>query len=543
LFDNAVAWAVAGCSSAPASVPGAPTGVSAVAGDGSAQVSWTPPVDTGGSPITGYTVTASPGGASVSVGGGVTAVNVPGLVNGTSYTFTVTATNSAGTGPASNPSTPITPQEAVAGLPNILVIVTDDQRDADATMEVMPKTQAWLGAGGTEFTSSFVATPNCCPARGTLMSGQYSHNTGVQTQGDGDQLDQGTTMQAYLKDAGYFTATIGKFLNQWSLQVDPPSFDRWAIVAGDYYNRPWNLDGTYTVVPDYTTTFIGDKAVEYLGDFETIDDSRPWYMYIATIAPHSPFTAEPKYENSPVPPWPGNPAVNGPVWDKPPFMRWRQPLSQEQMDGRRIPQLRTLMSVDDMVDTVLTELAANGELDNTLVIFTSDNGNHWGEFRFVKKWLPYTASIAVPLFMRWPAHFGAGVEDDRMVVNVDVGATILDAAGITPDPAAPIDGRSLLESWTRTRVLTEHWWDEYNAPASPSTWASTRTATYQYVENYLDDGSIFREYYNLVVDPWQLVNVLMDGNPGNDPNVAALSAQLAQDRTCVGTGAVSSACP
>ena len=96
--------------------------------------------------------------------------------------------------------------------------------------------------------------------------------------------------------------------------------------------------------------------------------------------------------------------------------------------------MRTLMSVDDMVDAVLTELAASGELDNTLVIFTSDNGNHWGEFRFVKKWLPYTASIEVPLFMRWPGHFGAGVEDDRMVVNVDVGTTILDAVGIIPDP-------------------------------------------------------------------------------------------------------------
>ena len=538
LFDNAVAWAVAGCSSSPASPPGAPTGVSAVAGDASARVSWTPPVDTGGSPITGYTVTGSPGGASVSVGGGVTSANVSGLVNGTSYTFTVTATNSAGTGPASAPSNPVTPQAGVAGLPNVLVIVTDDQRDADATMPVMPKTQAWLGDGGTEFTNSFVATPNCCPTRGTLMSGRYSHNTGVKTQGDGDQLDQGTTMQAYLQDAGYFTATVGKFLNQWSLQVDPPNFDHWAVLAGDYYNRPWNLDGTYTVVPDYTTTFMGEKAVEYLGDFETIDDSRPWYMYIATIAPHSPFTAEPKYENAPVPAWPGNPAVNGPVWDKPPFMRWRQPLTQAEIDARRIPQMRTLMSVDDMVDTVLTELAATGELDNTLVIYTSDNGNHWGEFRFVKKWLPYTASIEVPLFMRWPGHFGAGVEDDRMVVNVDVGTTILEAAGITPDPASPVDGRSLLKPWTRTRVLTEHWWDEYNAPASPSTWASIRTSTYQYVENYLDDGSTFREYYNLVTDPWQLVNVLMDGNPGNDPNVGALSAQLAQDRACVG-----SACP
>ena len=294
LFDNAVAWAVAGCSSAPASPPGAPTGVAAVAGDASALVSWTPPVDTGGSPITGYTVTGSPGGASVSVGGGVTSANVSGLVNGTSYTFRVTATNSAGTGPASAPSNPVTPQEGTEGLPNVLVIVTDDQRDADATMPVMPKTQAWLGDGGTEFTNSYVATPNCCPARGTLMSGQYSHNNGVQTQGDGDQLDQATTVQAYLKDAGYFTATIGKFLNQWSLQVDPPNFDHWAVLAGDYYNRPWNLDGTYTVVPDYTTTFMGEKAVEYLGDFEIIDDNRPWYMYIATIAPHSPFTAEPR---------------------------------------------------------------------------------------------------------------------------------------------------------------------------------------------------------------------------------------------------------
>ena len=443
------------------------------------------------------------------------------------------------TAAAATPDVGISPAAVLAGAPNVLVIVTDDQRTG--TMVAMPKTLQWLRSGGVEFRQAYVTTPSCCPSRASIFSGRYVHNHGVVRQRLAANLDHRSTVQRQLKAGGYFTAMAGKFLNRWNLGTRPPYFDRYAVANGGYYDTTWGIDGVVKKVPTYTTTFIGDRAVAYLSAFEQADDARPWFLYLATFAPHLPRTPEPKYADLTFARWAGNPAVNEDVSDKPSYVRWRKPVADTTIQQMRTEQLRTLKSVDDMVDRVLRTLQAQGELGNTLVIYLSDNGYMWGEHRLADiKFVPYTESVRVPFFARWPGHLAAGTTDARLVANIDIKPTVLAAAGITADPAYPMDGRSFLSAGRRGRLLTEYFFDDANAPGI-QTWAATRTPTYQYIENYNQpelNGGTFREYYDLTKDPWMLTNLFRDGNPGNDPAVGPLSSALAADRQCAGA-----ACP
>ena len=143
--------------------------------------------------------------------------------------------------------------------PNILLIVTDDQRAAVDTMSVMPKTRALFEDQGTNFPNYVVTTPLCCPSRSSIFSGRYAHNTGVQTNTDAADVqafDQQATIQAYLHEAGYQTGIAGKFFNTWPVGQDPPNFDRWAIFGGGYVDPVFNVDGTVRIHPGYSTNVL-----------------------------------------------------------------------------------------------------------------------------------------------------------------------------------------------------------------------------------------------------------------------------------------------
>ncbi len=222
--------------------------------------------------------------------------------------------------------------------------------------------------------------------------------------------------------------------------------------------------------------------------------------------------------------------------DKPPFLQADEaPLRGVAI--AREPAAASLMSVDDLVSKVARTLRRAGETRDTLAIFLSDNGFIWGEHGTRAKGYPYDPGVRVPFRMRWPGHVREGSVDRRLIANVDVMPTILSAAGIVPDPELPVDGRSLLDrSWARDRMLLEFW--PWNGSTS-SAWGSLHGKRYQYTEYYSEDGTIqFREYYDLARDPWQLDNLLHDGDAGNDPDVRGLHDQLMADRSCVGT-----ACP
>jgi arylsulfatase A-like enzyme len=191
------------------------------------------------------------------------------------------------------------------------------------------------------------------------------------------------------------------------------------------------------------------------------------------------------------------------------------------------------MSVDDMVERLFKVLERTREKKDTLAFFISDNGYIWAEHGVASKRFPYTPAVRVPLFMRWPGQVERG-RQERIVGNIDLAPTILEAAGITPNPEYPMDGRSLFDNRPREEILLEYSGSRLGEDVPP--WASLRSATYQYVEYYdLDTGEIvFTEYYDLESDPFQLVNLLGDDDPSNDPPTAALSAHLAQARDCSG---------
>jgi arylsulfatase A-like enzyme len=425
--------------------------------------------------------------------------------------------------------------------PNILIIVTDDQR-ADM-MWMMPRTMRWFGARGTEFPEASVATPLCCPSRASIMTGRYVHNHGVADNSTPTLLDQASTVQRYLRRAGYHTGYAGKYLNAWNLHIDPPSFDRWAIQTQGYVGARFNVDGKVRRVDKYSTDFVRDRAVEYLRWFEKQKDVRPWLLYVSPFAPHEPHTPPVRHAGVQIPAWQPGPAVGEEDrTDKPQPVQDRFQSVQEGGRHREL-MLKTLIAVDQLVNRVMKQLKRLRETRRTLAIFVSDNGYLWSEHSLYDKRFPYTESFHVPLFARWPGRFGAGAVDPRMASSVDIAPTVLEAAGFAGPLRYPLDGRSLLQPGTRQRVLVEHFVDPLDTVPK---WALIRTSTYQYTEWYDQSGQLMEEeYYDLTTDPHQLDNLLGDDDPSNDPSnqeLTALSDQLRRDRSCVGT-AGSLACP
>lgn len=424
-----------------------------------------------------------------------------------------------------------TPDPEPAERPNIVVVNLDDMR-ADSLVH-MPRTVEWMAGGGTNFVNGYVSTPSCCPSRASLMSGRYVHNNGQlgqQTAG----FDQTLTTQRYLKDAGYFTAHAGKYLHWLPLGSRAPFFDRWMYFKGGYTDVSMNFDGTVRRSSGYSTTITFDQGIAFLDGFEGRNDATPWYLSLAPVAPHSPSTAEAAYATASVPAYTPSPAyLESDRSDKPPSVR-NKSTSAAQVQSTRTAMIRTLYSADDQVDRLMRHLRATGELDDTLVVFTSDNGYLWGEHHLTSKFVPYRAAVEVPLLLRWPGHVPAGAVDTRFVTHVDIAPTLLAAAGVT-STVVPMDGRDILGGHVRQQAFTEYFLDEANGLGRP-TWASLRSSTAQYTEYYDTAGVVtFREYYDMVNDPYQLVNLLGDGNAANDPSTASLSAQLRAQRQCAGS--------
>jgi arylsulfatase A-like enzyme len=429
-------------------------------------------------------------------------------------------------------SSSMTRASAAQRRPNILLIVTDDQRKG--TMSALPVTRRWFKRGGVAYTNAWAPTPLCCPARATIMTGRYAHNHEVRGNEDGqvDNLDHETTLQYLLGRAGYRTAIFGKFLNGWDKSVAPPHFDDFALSwSTRYYGTPWNINGSERVVRRYATDFLSARVSEFLRDTEA-NDSRPWFAYVATLAPHSPSTPEQDYRFAPVRPWSGNPAVfEQDRTDKPPHVQAEHASFPRASRARR-RQLRSLMSVDDLVGRVFRNLERMRERRSTLAVFVSDNGVQWAEHGLIAKSSPYTGSIKIPMYARWPGHLGPRARDTRITAQVDIAPTILDAAGVSPRHV--LDGHSLLDgSWDRDVLFNEFW---YQPKRSRPSWASVRSASNQYIE-YYDPGATtleFREYYDLKTDPWQLQNLFGDGDSRNDPDVGRLAAMLDRFRSCAG---------
>ncbi|HWC13431.1 MAG TPA: sulfatase [Actinomycetota bacterium] len=424
--------------------------------------------------------------------------------------------------------------------PNVLIVVTDDQRGGGFG-RVMPALRRWLGRGGTRFTSAFTAIPNCCPSRASIFTGQYPHNHGVLNNQQGYRLPQEETIQRYLNDAGYRTALFGKYLNGWDLAEPPPHFDEFAIFRGGYVDRTWNSNASVATINGYTTKILQRRSATFLETSEATD-AEPWFLYVAPWAPHGTYVPESRYEDARVGRWNGNPAVfETDLSDKPPVVRDRPGrMGLRLARWHRRGQLRTLYSVDNLMERLRATLASLGEEEETLIFFLSDNGMLWGEHGLggptYGKRFPYMQSVRIPLYVRWPGRVAEGAMDSRLVSNVDIAPTIMDAAGIGPDAQQPMDGRSLLDPHSRDRLLIEYFRDDEHGQDVPP-WASVVDASSQYVEYYASDGitTEFEELYDLDSDRWQLTNLLHDDQMADDPNILTLRHELHTFRRCGGS--------
>jgi N-acetylglucosamine-6-sulfatase len=441
---------------------------------------------------------------------------------------------------------------AAQARPNIVVLMTDDQ--TLESMAVMPKTRALIGAEGTTFTRSFVNYSLCCPSRSTLYTGQYAHNHGVITNtppnGGFTRLDTSTWLPLWLQAAGYRTMHVGKFLNGYGRDAPPsvpPGFNDWhGTVDPSTYNF-YNFTVSENGVPRaysgvYSTDFIAVRANELIAT--AAPSAQPFFMSVAFVAPHSGAPREaddppgiattavaPKYANAFASlPLPTPPSFNeADMSDKPLALQARPAISavravriQEAYQQR----LESLLSVDDAVESIVSALRSTGELDDTLILFTSDNGFFAGEHRVpAGKVLAYEPSIRLPLLMRGPG-VPAGATAGQLVTNADLAPTVLDAAEAKPGRVE--DGRSLLDlvgdpgvEWGRELLLE-------GGNAQGLTFTGLRNYRWKYIEH--TDGEV--ELYDLERDPYELQSLHPD--PAFAGIKARLAARLAILRTCAG---------
>ncbi|MGQ0668307.1 MAG: sulfatase family protein [Actinomycetota bacterium] len=401
--------------------------------------------------------------------------------------------------------------------PSIVLIVTDDQRHD--TLWAMPEVRQRLIRSGIRFRNAFVVNPLCCPSRASILTGQYSHTTGVYRNvgehGGFDDFRDDSTIATWLQDAGYRTALIGKYLNGYAdTDYIPPGWDRWAALErapGYYYDYNLNLDGElirYGASPnDYSTDVLADLAVSFIEETEG-----PLLLYFAPHAPHGPPEPVPRHETalSDLPPARPPSFNERNVSDKPIFVRSHPVMDAAavgEIDEYRRGQFRSLLPVDEAIGRILDALQETGRLQNTLVVFTSDNGEFWGEHRLDGKQAPYEEAIRVPFVVRYDALVERPHEDGRFVLNVDLAPTFAELARI----AAPgAEGRSLLPlvqgarpQW-RADFLLEHLATE--DVLVPPDYCAVRTKRYLYVVY----GTGERELYDLTQDPSELVNRAAD---------------------------------
>jgi N-acetylglucosamine-6-sulfatase len=435
--------------------------------------------------------------------------------------------------------------------PNVVVFETDDQ--TVESMRVMPNVKTLIADQGVTFDNSFVSYSLCCPSRSTFLTGQYAHNHGVwgnaAPNGGYYKLDSTNTLPVWLQRAGYQTILLGKYLNQYgtkNAREIPPGWGQWYGTPDPSTYRYRN----YTINENGTLVNFGTAASDYKTDVEArlgsdliarqAADPRPFFMWVTFVAPHSGGPRDPDDPTgiatpSPAPrhrdhfvnePLPAPPSLNeADVSDKPAAIRNRPALTPARLRAIREnyqQRLESLLSVDEAIGQMMNQLAATGKLDNTYIIFTSDNGFMHGEHRVPQgKVVLYEPSIRVPLIIRGPG-IPAGQRRSQFVANTDLAPTIVQASGA--QPGRVMDGRSLLP-FAKDKLLQSG----RDILLETPTYAAVRSPNWLYAEYTTGE----RELYNLARDRYELDS--QQNNPALDSMKANLASRLARLRQCKGS--------
>jgi arylsulfatase A-like enzyme len=410
--------------------------------------------------------------------------------------------------------------------PNIIFILTDD---LDFTlMPYMPNTNALIGEQGATFTNYFVTSSACCPSRSSTFRGQYPHNTGVFENSPGfedfhENGNNSNTIATWMKREGYKNSFLGKYLNLYPAGVKrsyiPPGWADWHVFIDDgepfYFAYTMNENGELIrhqkKDEDYSTDVIKDKALAFIS--ESIERDAPFFTFISVYAPHGPSTPATRHTDLYTDlTYPQSPSFHEEdVSDKPFIIRDLRRtgglFETEEADALFVQRVQTMQAVDEMVAELVQLLEETGQLDNTYIFFTSDNGFHMGEHNLPSgKMLPYDEDIHVPLLVRGPG-IPPGMTVTQMTANIDIAPTIAELAGA--EPAKYVDGRSFAPflfsgqkpaDW-RQALLIET--GDLDRESPVIAYRGVRTEQFIYVE--YENGEL--EFYDLVADPYEMDNL------------------------------------
>jgi N-acetylglucosamine-6-sulfatase len=409
---------------------------------------------------------------------------------------------------------------------NLIFILSDDHRYDTMSAMGHPwiKTPGMdrLARGGVVFRNAFVTTSLCSPSRASILTSRYVHSHGVMD--NVSPFPSGLTIfpQA-LQKHGYRTGMIGKWHMGGETDAPRPGYDRWVSFRGQgvYYDPVLNFDGARRKVKGYTTDILTEEAIRFIRE----NKGRPFMLHLAHKATHADFFPAERhknlYSNNPIPHPKSMANTEENYRGKPDWVR-RQRNSWHGVDGMYDHRVnfdqfyrdycRTLMALDEGIAKVTNALEEQGLLNDTLLIYLSDNGFQFGEHGLIDKRTMYENSIRIPMIAHCPDLFAPG-SAEGMALNIDIGPTLLDAANAPPLPGA--QGRSLLplaragsrtpEDW-RKDFLYEYFW-ERDFPQTPSV-LGLRTDQYSFMQ-YHGVWDI-DELYDIRKDPEQMNNLLAD---------------------------------
>ena len=463
---------------------------------------------------------------------------------------------------------------ALAERPNILFIMTDDHA-AHAISAYGSKLNQTpnldrIASGGLLMKNCFVTNSICTPSRATLLTGKYSHRNGIPVFNTFDGSQQ--TVSKLLQKAGYHTGMIGK----WHLGSDPTGFDYWNILPGQgAYRNPtlYTAEGTTTYSGKYATDVINDLSIEFI---QSRPKDQPFLLFCHHKAPHRNWIPDEKNRQLFVNrtfPFPSNlkddyggrtdalreneqtivrdltrndlklvppSGLKGPELNE-----WLSDAPKEvTVDGKTLTgdallewkyqrymqdYLACVQGVDDNVGKLLDYLKESGLEQNTVVIYTSDNGFFLGEHGLFDKRFMYEESMRIPFLVRWPGHIPAGSTSEALVANIDFAPTFLALAG-EPIPA-DMQGRSLLPVWegkAPSDWRTSIYYRYYHDPGHHNTRAhyGLRTATQKLIYYWKKDQW---EFYDLTTDPQEMHNLHTD--PAQQENIAKLKAEMLRQKS------------
>lgn len=437
--------------------------------------------------------------------------------------------------------------------PNIVFILVDDLRWDELGIAGHPYIRTpnidRVGKEGALFRNAFMTTPLCSPSRASFLTGQYAHTHGIT-----DNVDRSAashrlvTFPRLLQQSGYATAFIGK----WHMGNDDtprPGFERWVSFKGQgtYLNPEINEDGQTVKPAGYITDILTGYAVEFIKRRH----AKPFLVYLAHKAIHPEVTQHndgsvkladserfipaarhqnlyagqtiphrPNYRRAPQ----GKPALQRQIGNLPPLGA-----ATGTRDESILERQRTLLAIEDGVGAILKALQETGQLDNTVIIFTSDNGYFYGEHGLsVERRLAYEESIRMPLLVRYPRAIKAGTVRAEFALNLDLAPTLLELAGV----AVPntMQGRSLVPllkgqptAW-RNSFLVEYYSDKVFPRIVQMGYQAVRNKRWKYIRYRELEG--MDELYDLQTDPYEMKNLVKA--PQAATRLKAMRAELAR---------------